>query len=265
MRKISFVLCMILIISCKANNSEKNNIKTDLKMNNSNKQLIIDFYSKVFGQANEEFADSVIAENYIQHNPMVKTEKSGFMEFLAMMKQMPKPENPKKPFMRFISEGNFVTVHSKIEFIGKENAVVDLYRIENGLISEHWDAVQEIVDSVPKVVGTVELNNQEKSSVNKKIVENFVKQVLIEKQTDKSTDFFDVNLSISDFETEYDNFQLHRIIGEQNFVLTQSELTQNGNRFVQYDIYRLSDGLIVEHWVVKQMIPEKMAHSNGMI
>lgn len=265
MRKISLVFCMILMISCKTNNSDKNNIKTDLKMDNSNKQLIIDFYSKVFGQANEEFADSVIAENYIQHNPMVKTGKSGFMEFLAMMKQMPKPENPKKPFMRFISEGNFVAVHSQIEFMGKENAVVDLYRIENGLISEHWDAVQEIVDSVPKAVGTVELNNQEKSSVNKKIVEDFVKQVLIEKQTDKSTDFFDDNLSTSDFVTDYDNFQLHRLIGEQNFVLTQSELTQNGNRFVQYDIYRLSNRLIVEHWTVKQMIPEKISHSNGMI
>ncbi len=263
MRKISLMFCLILMISCKTN-SEKNNIKTDSKMENSNKQLIIDFYSKVFGQANEEFADSIIADNYIQHNPMVKTGKVGFMEFLAMMKQIPKPENPKKPFMRFISEGNFVTVHSQIEFMGKENAVIDLYRIENGLISEHWDAVQVIVDSVPKVIGTTELDNQEKSSANKKIVDNFVKQVLNEKQSDKLTDFLADNLSISDFVTDYDKFQLHLLIGEQNFVLTQSELTKSGNRFVQYDIYRLSNGLIVEHWTVKQMIPEKMAHSNGM-
>ncbi len=264
MRKISLVFCVIFMISCKTN-SEKNNIKTDLKMENSNKQLIIDFYSKVLGQANEKFADSVIADNYIQHNPMVKTGKAGFMEFLAMLKQMPKPENPKKPFMRFICDSNFVAVHSQIEFMGKENAVIDLYRIENGLISEHWDGVQEIVDSIPKVVGTVEFDNQEKSSVNKKIVEDFVKQVLIEKHTDKSKNYLSDNLSFSDFVIGYEYFQLQHLIGEKNFVLTQSEIIVKGTRFVRYDIYRLSNQLITEHWSVKQMIPEKMAHSNGMI
>lgn len=263
MRKMSLVFCVIFMISCKTN-SEKNNIKTDLKMENSNKQLIIDFYSKVLGQANEKFADSVISNNYIQHNPMVKTGKTGFMEFLAMLKQMPKPENPKKPFMRFISESNFVAVHSQIEFMGKENAVLDLYRIENGLISEHWDAVQEIVDSNPKVVGTVELDNKEKTSINKKIVEDFAKQVLIEKKTDKVKNYLSDSLSISDFVIDYENFQLHRLIGEENFVLTQSEINVKGTRFVRYDIYRLSHQLITEHWSVRQMIPEKMAHSNGM-
>jgi predicted SnoaL-like aldol condensation-catalyzing enzyme len=234
-------------------------------MDNSNKQLILDLYSKVFGQANVEFADSVIAENYIQHNPMVKTGKAGFMDFLSMLKQMPKPENPKKPFLRFICENNLVAVHSQIEFMGKENATVDLYRIENGLISEHWDAVQVIVDSIPKVIGSVELDNQESSKVNKHIVEEFVNQVLIKGHTVKSTNFFYGNISIADFDLDFDNFKLHRLIGEQNFVLTQSELTKEGKKFVQYDIYRLSNRLIVEHWTVKQMIPEKMAHSNGMI
>ncbi|QGY43597.1 hypothetical protein GM418_07960 [Maribellus comscasis] len=264
MKKISLAFCMILMISCKTN-SEKNNIKTDLKMKDSNKQLIIDFYFKVFGQVNEQFADLVIADNYIQHNPMVKTGKTGFMEFLAMLKQMPKPENPKKPFMRFISEDNFVAVHSQIEFMGKENAVVDLYRIENGLISEHWDASQEIVDSIPKVAGTVEFDTQEKSSVNKKIVADFVKQVMIEKQINRTKDYLADNLTISDFRMDYENFQLHRLIGEENFVLTQSEINVKGTQFARYDIYRLANQLIVEHWTVKQLIPEKMVHPNGMI
>jgi len=234
-------------------------------MDDSNKQLILDVYTKVFGQSDTTFADSVIAENYIQHNPMVKTGKIGFMEFLERLKQMPKPENPKKPFMRLICEDNFVVVHSQIEFMGKEIATVELYRIENGLISEHWDASQEIVDSVPKVVGTIEFDNQEKPSINKKIVENFVKQILIEKQFDNSTDFLGDSLNLSGFETNYDSFQLHRVVGEHNFVMTQSVFEKEENRSVQYDIYRISDGLIVEHWAVRQMIPEKMAHSNGMI
>lgn len=234
-------------------------------MDNLNKQLILDLYSKVFGQTDVEFAELVIAENYIQHNPMVKTGKVGFMEFLSMLKQVPKTENPKKPFLRFICDNNFVAVHSQIEFMGKENATIDLYRIENGLISEHWDAVQEIIDSIPKVIGTVELDETEKSSVNKRIIDEFINKVLIKKQADKSAYFFPDDITLSDFAIDFDDFQLHRLIGEQNFVLAQSEVTKNSKRFVQYDIFRLSKGLIVEHWSVKQMIPDTMAHSNGMI
>lgn len=264
MRNISFLFCVILLVSCKTH-SDKNNFKTDFKMDNSNKQLILDVYTKVFGQGDMAFADSVIAEDYIQHNPMVKTGKTGFMEFLTMLKQLPKPENPPKPFLRLICEDNFVVVHSQMEFMGKENATIELYRIENGLISEHWDASQEIIDSKPKVIGTLDFDSQEKSSVNKKIVESFVKNVLIRKQFDNSKDFLSDSLNLSDFETDYDLFQLHRVVGEQNFVMTQSEIEKAGIRFVQYDIYRLSNGLIVEHWTVRQVIPVNMAHSNGMI
>ncbi len=263
MANISTMFCMMILISCKTNSHTM--IKTDLKNENSNKQLILDFYSKVFGQGNEKFADAVIAADYIQHNPTVKTGKTGFMEFLALLKQMPKPENPKQPFMRFICEDNFVAVHSQIEFMGKENATVDFYRIENGLISEHWDAVQEIVGSKPKVIGTVAIDGQENSAVNKKIVARFVEQVLIGKQTAKTTDFLGDGLHLSDFETDYDSFRLHRVIGEHNFVMTQSEFEKAGTRFVQYDMYRLSNGSIVEYWTVRQMIPEHMAHANGMI
>lgn len=234
-------------------------------MTYSNKQLILDVYSKIFGQGDLSFADAVIADDYIQHNPMVKTGKAGFVDFLNLLKQIPKPDSPKKPFMRLISDNNFIAVHTQIEFMGKENATIDLYRIENGLLAEHWDAVQEIVDSKPKVIGSVEINHKEQTIENKEIIHDFVTQVLIEKQTTNSSDFLSENLSITDFSFDYDKFKLHRLIGEKNFVLTQSEVEIKGEIFVQYDIYSLSKQLILEHWAVKQSIPKEMAHTNGMI
>lgn len=234
-------------------------------MNHSNKQLILDFYSRVFGQADIPFADAVIADHYIQHNPMVRTGKAGFMEFMDFLKQMPKPQNQQPPFKRLIADHNFVAVHSQIAFMGKENATIDLYRIENGLITEHWDAVQPIVDARPVVKGSTEIDNSESTTKNKQIIEDFVTQVLVKRQFGKSIEYFAQDLKLNDLETSFEQFHLHRILGEHNFVLTQAEVTLAKVPSVWYAVYRLSKGKIVEYWSVSQAIPPQMAHSNGMI
>ena len=59
--------------------------------------------------------------------------------------------------------------------------------------------------------------------------------------------------------------QVHKVIGEGNFVVTQSKCLIQGKAHVVYDIYRLGNGKIKEHWSVKQIIPKVMAHNNGMI
>ena len=58
---------------------------------------------------------------------------------------------------------------------------------------------------------------------------------------------------------------MHIVIGEGDFVLTQSAGKFGILPHVVYDIYRLSNGRIVEHWSVKQQIPTEMAHNNGMV
>ena len=59
--------------------------------------------------------------------------------------------------------------------------------------------------------------------------------------------------------------KMHKVIGEGDFVLTQSSGKFGTLPHVVYDIYRLANGRIVEHWSVKQEIPTEMAHSNGMV
>lgn len=234
-------------------------------MNHSNKQLILDFYSRVFGQGDIPFADAVIADHYIQHNPMVKTGKAGFMEFMHFLKQMPGPKNPQAPFKRLIADHNLVAVHSQIAFMGKENATIDLYRIQDGFIAEHWDAVQPIVDARPVVKGSTEIDYSEPTGKNKQIIEDFVTQVFLNRQLGKSIEYLARDLKIDDLETSFEQFHLHRIMGEHNFVLTQAEVTQAKERAVWYSVYRLCKGKIVQYWSVRQEIPLQMAHSNGMI
>src|SRR5882762_4912086 len=72
----------------------------------SNKEIVLDFWKRAIGQGNLEVAEQRIAEDYIQHSASGKPGKAALLEALAMLKQMPKPENPPKPFMRIIADGD---------------------------------------------------------------------------------------------------------------------------------------------------------------
>ncbi|BDD12126.1 hypothetical protein FUAX_45580 (plasmid) [Fulvitalea axinellae] len=249
-------------------------------MENKNKRLILDFYPRVFGSYDFDFADSVISDDYIQHNPIVKTGKAGFMEFLTFLEKLPKPESPKKPFVRLICDGDFVAVHLQVEFMGKENAVLDLYRLENGKLAEHWDAVREIVgegkNGNPVVIGptvqTQEGNTEDNkatvSTLHKELATNNFESAYAFLAPDLIQHDPDIANGVDSFINYFRKCQrlaTHRVIGEGDFVVTQSSAVLKGKPHVIYGIYRLSEGKIAEYWSVKQAVPEQMAHSNGMI
>jgi hypothetical protein len=59
--------------------------------------------------------------------------------------------------------------------------------------------------------------------------------------------------------------EIHAVLGEGNFVLTVSEGQWNGTTNAFYDLFRMEDGMIVEHWDVIQPVPtEGLANTNGM-
>ena len=58
--------------------------------------------------------------------------------------------------------------------------------------------------------------------------------------------------------------KIHRVLGEGNFVLVVSEGKFAGKPNAFFDLFRIDQGLVVEHWDVLQEVPEKMAHNNGM-
>jgi len=256
--------------------------KTIIKMKqNINKQIVLDFYKKVIGEQDLDYARKTVTNDYIQHNPHVKTGKEGFLEAIEFLKRMPKPKKPPKPFMRIIADNDHVVVHLSVQFGGKQKIVLEVFRIENGLIAEHWDAIQDKSEmrlhGNPEIEGPVLIENQDATLYNKKIVDNFTKQVLIDRKFDVLGDFVAPNLiqhnpkvhnGLDGFLEYYQNIRIqkvHKVIGEGNFVVAQSKGVIDKEAYVFYDIYRLNNGFISEHWSVSQQIPEVMAHNNGMI
>ena len=276
MKSIYLSVCILFMASCKEEN------ETTIKMEqNINKQIVIDFYKKIIGEQDLEYARKIVTENYIQHNPQVKTGKDGFLEAIEFLKKMPKPKNPTKPFMRIIADNEYVVAHLSVEFGNHKKIVLDMFRLENGLIAEHWDAIQDkseiSLNGNSEIEGPILIENEKATLQNKKIVSDFTEQVLIGGNFELlesfvSTDLIQhnpkINHGLKSFEQYYQKMRIqkvHRIIGQGNFVVTQSKSTINKKDFVFYDIYRLNNGLIIEHWAVSQIIPKVMAHNNGMI
>ena len=275
------MLPVILVSAC---SSQVRTPKSQDKLQvESNKEIVHTFYRQVIGQQDETLADQLLTDDYIQHNPMVKTGKAGFFETLAFLKQMPKPENPKNPIVRTIAEGEYVALHLSVEIMGTQKVVIDLFRIEDGKLAEHWDAMEDhpatTVNGNTMTDGVMDIDEQANAAENKEVVAAYYQSVWLDKQGDALPSFIAEDLV--QHSPEIDNGidglqayvasddlvvqQVHRLIAEGDFVVAQLEVLVQNTPYVLYEILRLADGKIAEQWRVKQAIPETMAHDNGMI
>ena len=113
----------------------------------ANKKVVQEFYHLLINKKDFEAASKYIGNRYVQHNPLVAEGPEGLKAFVEFLKS--NYPNAKSEIKRIFAEGDYVMIHVHSVRIPdtRGRAIFDLFKLENGKIVEHWDAIQEIPES----------------------------------------------------------------------------------------------------------------------
>lgn len=106
----------------------------------TNKEIVLNFYRDVWNAHDASRVADYVDENYVQHNPNVEQGRQGLLNFLRFFFT----KEAKHDIQLALEDGDLVAVYVYVTFNDGSHAVVtDIYRLENGVIMEHWDSVQK--------------------------------------------------------------------------------------------------------------------------
>ena len=115
---------------------------------NENKKTALAFYSLAFNDRQPvEAVAEYVGNTYRQHNPQAKDGPVGFIQFVSgFFGQFPDASLEVK---RVVAEGDLVVMHSLVKGAPDDRgtAVVDIFRLEDGKVVEHWDVHQLVPET----------------------------------------------------------------------------------------------------------------------
>ncbi len=113
-----------------------------------NKEVVRAFYELAFNEKQPEDAVSqYVGSRYTQHNPMAGDGPEAFIEFVNWYAGQHPQLNV--DIKRIVAEGDLVVTHSLITTSPDDRgtAAVDIFRVEDGKVVEHWDVLQPVPET----------------------------------------------------------------------------------------------------------------------
>ena len=109
-----------------------------------NKKTVRALYEAALNKKDFDEASKYLGSKYIQHNPNAADGPDGLKGFIGFLKD--KFPNNRSEIKRIFADGDYVIVHVHAvrEPGTRGNAIIDIFRLENGKVVEHWDVVQPI-------------------------------------------------------------------------------------------------------------------------
>jgi predicted SnoaL-like aldol condensation-catalyzing enzyme len=244
----------------------------------------------VLGAAKELFADKDpaavdrwVASDYRQHSALAPDGPEGLRGLVANL-----PDGFRYESARIIADGDLVALHGVYHGFGPDPLVAfDLFRVEDGKLAEHWDALVPVVKDTAsgrsQTDGPTDVTDLDKTEANRRLVTEFAEKVLKDGDYSVLTDYISTDqydqhnpeaadgldgfgAAAAEWGEQGKNLvyqTIHKVVAEGNFVLVQSE-GEFGAPVAYWDLFRISGGKIVEHWDIVAPIPADLPHDNGL-
>jgi predicted SnoaL-like aldol condensation-catalyzing enzyme len=240
------------------------------------RQVMIDIFRKKDPAA----ADRYFAQSFIQHDPNIADGLAGMKSFAAEVASSPAADIT---IYRTLVDGDFVLLHSRYEGIGRYGGpaiAFDLFRFKDGKIVEHWGGQEPEappnLSGRTQVDGPTEVLDREKTEANRTLVRTYRETVMVALRFDRIEEFIEdahyaqhahqigdgiarLRDRIASVAKEGGQLYLtpRRFVAEGNFVLVLSEGDLPSGPTALYDLFRVQNGKIVEHWDVLTPIPPR--------
>ena len=286
MKRISTIISIMLVVaSCgnaqkesKTQEKEENSMETQKMLSNKAKAAAV---LTSLETGDQSAIGYINPQKYIQHNLAVADGLEGFG---AVMQNAPEG-GFKAKVVRSFEDGDYIFSHTIYDFFGPKVGF-DIFRFEEGKIVEHWDNLSALTPPNPsnrtQTDGSTKLSDINKTEDNKAVVTDFINTVLVQGGFDKMANYFDgenylqhnsmIADGLSGLGTALEEMakngvtmvyeKNHIVLGEGNFVLAVSEGQFGGEHTSFYDLFRLENGKIVEHWDVIETILPDAEHKN---
>ncbi|MEL7269028.1 MAG: nuclear transport factor 2 family protein [Bacteroidota bacterium] len=286
MKRISTIISIMLVVaSCgnaqkesKTQEKEENSMETQKMLSNKAKAAAV---LTSLETGDQTAIGYINPQKYIQHNLAVADGLEGFG---AVMQNAPEG-GFKAKVVRSFEDGDYTFSHTIYDFFGPKVGF-DIFRFEDGKIVEHWDNLAMLTPPNPsnrtQTDGSTELSDINKTEDNKAVVTDFINTVLVQGGFDKMANYFDgdnylqhnsmIADGLSGLGTALEEMakngvtmvyeKNHIVLGEGNFVLAVSEGQFGGEHTSFYDLFRLENGKIVEHWDIIETILPETEHKN---
>jgi predicted SnoaL-like aldol condensation-catalyzing enzyme len=225
-------------------------------------------------------AVAVVNESkYIQHNPLTREGNVGLAELFKRLSQ----NSPRVNIVRIFEDGDYVFAHTDYDFNVVEIGF-EVFRFEDGLAVEHWDNLQH-KPSKPNlsghtmIDGPTEATDLDRTEENRNLIRSFFDEVLVSGQLNRLDHYIDSEgytehnpymadglpalrseLSSNAKVKTYD--KLHRLLAEGSFVLSVGEGSLDGVHSSFYDLFRVAEGKLVEHWDTIEAVPPRSEWKN---
>ena len=240
-----------------------------------------------FATGDTEKAKELLAPGYIQHNLAYGTGADAFVGSVAYLGSAPVKTTVNN--IRAYEDGDRVFLQTVYNFAGMgEQVAFDVFRFDaDGKIAEHWDNLAAKADPNPsghtQIDNVAPVKDLDKTEANRELVKNFLYDVMQGNNPQKTPEYFDGDkyiqhntgiadglsglgaalASLAEAGIQMIYTTVYQVLAQGDYVLAISEGTFGGAPTSYYDLWRVENGKIAEHWDVMETIADKETWQNS--